>query len=216
MGSRSGPQRGPGTRDPGVSKGPVLTRVQALSCALALPAQAESRCCHVVVACDISQRAEPDVRPLGRAVSAFIAEKTRRLSALLTGDVPSRHLMRPIHSAGRWRQGHPADGAPVPSIVKQCVHATWRTVLIIPYTRSFPCTPMLRRSRMSRRRKIAPAANISSSKYYICYVPGPTCRGSVPLYMPLLAIKGEACSVIREEALLDQTQTLSSQSSTAI
>jgi hypothetical protein len=28
---------------PGVSKGTVLTRVQALSCALALPAQAESR-----------------------------------------------------------------------------------------------------------------------------------------------------------------------------
>jgi hypothetical protein len=32
---------------PSVSKGPVLTRVQALSCALALPAQAESRCCRV-------------------------------------------------------------------------------------------------------------------------------------------------------------------------
>jgi hypothetical protein len=32
---------------PGVSKGPVLTHVQALSCAFALPAQVESRCCHV-------------------------------------------------------------------------------------------------------------------------------------------------------------------------
>jgi hypothetical protein len=32
---------------PSISKGPVLTRVQALSCALALPAQAETRCCHV-------------------------------------------------------------------------------------------------------------------------------------------------------------------------
>jgi hypothetical protein len=31
----------------GLSKGPVLTRVQDLSCALALPAQAEIRCCHV-------------------------------------------------------------------------------------------------------------------------------------------------------------------------
>jgi hypothetical protein len=29
---------------PSLSKGPVLTRVQALSCALALPAQAETRC----------------------------------------------------------------------------------------------------------------------------------------------------------------------------
>jgi hypothetical protein len=137
-----------------------------------------------LVARDISQRAEPDVRPLGCAVSAFIAERTRRLSTLLTGDVPPQHLMRPIHSAGRRRQGHPADGAPVQSIVKQCARAARRTVLIIPYTRSFPCTPRLRRSRMSGRKKIASAVNISSSKYYICYVPGPTCRGSVPLYMP--------------------------------
>ena len=78
---------------PDLSKGPVLTRVQALSCALALPAQAESQCCHMVVARDISQRAEPDVRPLGHAVSAFIAEKTRRLPTLLTGDVPPHHLL---------------------------------------------------------------------------------------------------------------------------
>jgi hypothetical protein len=71
-----------------------------------------------LVACDISQREEPDVRPLGRAVSAFITERTHRLSTLLTGDVPPQHLMRPVHSAGRRRQGHPADGAPVLSIVK--------------------------------------------------------------------------------------------------
>jgi hypothetical protein len=41
-----------------------------------------------LVARDISQRAEPDVSPLGRAVSAFIAERTRRMSTLLIGDVP--------------------------------------------------------------------------------------------------------------------------------
>jgi hypothetical protein len=40
------------------------------------------------IAHDVSQRAEPDVRPLGRAASAFIAEKTRRLSIPLTDDVP--------------------------------------------------------------------------------------------------------------------------------
>jgi hypothetical protein len=57
----SGPSDGPqvplnkvrttaGSRDMGdlgMSKGPVLTRVQALSCVLALPAQAETRCCRV-------------------------------------------------------------------------------------------------------------------------------------------------------------------------
>jgi hypothetical protein len=137
-----------------------------------------------LIARDVSQRAEPDVRPLGRAVSSFIMERMRRLSTLLTGDVPPQHLMRPIHSAGKRRQGHPADGVPVQSIVKQCARAAGCTVSIITYTRSFPCTPILRRSWVSGRKKIAPAANISSSKYYICYVFGPTCQGSVPLYVP--------------------------------
>jgi hypothetical protein len=150
-----------------------------------------------LVARDVSQWAEPDIRPLGHTVCAFIAERMRRLSTLLTGDVPPQHLMRPIHSAGRRRQGHPADGVPVQSIVKQCAHAARCTVSIITYTRSFPCTPILRRSRISGRKKIALAANISSSKYYIRYVPGPTCRGSVPLYVPPLAIKGEACNVTK-------------------
>jgi hypothetical protein len=131
-------------------------------------------------------------------VSAFIAERTRRLPTMLTGDVPSQHLMRHVHSAGRRRQGHPADGAPVQSVVKQCACAMRRTVLIIPYTRSFPCTPRIHRFRMSGHEKIAPAANICSSKCYISYVPGPTCRGSVPLCMPPSAIKGEACDVTRQ------------------
>jgi hypothetical protein len=106
-----------------------------------------------------------------------------------------------VHSAGRWRQGHPVDGAPVQSIVKQCAHAARRAVSIIPYTRSFPCTPMLRRSRVSERKKIAPAADRRSAKYYIYYAPGPTCRGSVSLYMLPLAIKGEACNVTRGGSL---------------
>jgi hypothetical protein len=50
---------------------------------------------------DVSQRVEPDVRPLGCAASAFIADKARRLSIPLTGDVPSRHLMSPVHSTSR-------------------------------------------------------------------------------------------------------------------
>jgi hypothetical protein len=46
-----------------------------------------------LVAHDVSQWVEPDVRPLGRMVSAFIADRTRRLSTLLTGDVPPQHLL---------------------------------------------------------------------------------------------------------------------------
>jgi hypothetical protein len=52
-------------------------------------------------ASDVSQQAEPDIRLLGRASSAFIADKARRLSIPLTGDVSSRHLMSHVHSTGR-------------------------------------------------------------------------------------------------------------------
>jgi hypothetical protein len=162
-----------------------------------LPAQAETRCCRVVVARDISQWAEPDVRPLKpRSLCIYCGEGAPPASTL-TGDVPSQHLICPVQSAGRRRQGHPADGAPVQSVDKQCARAVRSTVLIIPSTRSFPCTLRIRRSRKSGHKKIAPAANICSSKCYICYVPGPTCRGSVPLCMPPSAIKGEACDVTR-------------------
>lgn len=103
---------------------------------------------------------------------------------MLTDDVPSQHLMCPVHSAGRWRQGNLAGGAPVRSVTKQCARAIQRTMDIVPCTRSFPGTSRIRRSRVSGHEKITPAANISSSKCYIHFVPGPTCRGSVPLCMP--------------------------------
>jgi hypothetical protein len=86
------------------------------------------------IARDVSQRAEPDVRPLGRAASAFIAERMCRLSIPLTGDVPPQHLMCPVHSAGRRRPGHPAGGVSVQSINKQYAHAARCTVFIITYT----------------------------------------------------------------------------------
>jgi hypothetical protein len=50
---------------------------------------------------DVSQRAERDVRPRDCATSAFIADKARRLSIPLAGDVLPPHLMSPIHSTGR-------------------------------------------------------------------------------------------------------------------
>jgi hypothetical protein len=74
-------------------------------------------------ACDVSQRAEPDVRPLGHAASAFIADKARRLSISLAGDVPPRHLMSLVHSADGRRPGHPTGGVPVHSVGRQYAHA---------------------------------------------------------------------------------------------
>jgi hypothetical protein len=87
---------------------------------------------------DVSQRAVPDVRPPGYATSAFIADKARRL----TSDVPPRHLMRPAHSAVKWR--------PIHSTGKQCdasaFNATgpfpWQTTcLSIPLAGGTPMLP---------------------------------------------------------------------------
>jgi hypothetical protein len=86
------------------------------------------------IARDVSQRVEPDVRPLGHAISTFIAEKTRRLSALLTGNVPPRHLMCPVHSAGRRRPGHPTGGAPVQSDSGRYTHTASRAMVIMTCT----------------------------------------------------------------------------------
>jgi hypothetical protein len=138
---------------------------------------------------DISRRVEHDVRPLKPRGLCIYCGEDAPPATILTDDVPSQHLMRHVHSAGRWRQGHPADGVPIQSVVKQCARAVWRTVLTIPYTRSFPCTSRIRRSRMLGHEKIAPAANICSYKRYVRYVPGPICRGSVPLCMPPFSYK---------------------------
>jgi hypothetical protein len=88
------------------------------------------------IAREVSRRAEPDVRPLGHSISAFIAEKTCRLSALLTGDVPSRHLMCPIHSDGRRRPDHPTGGVPIQSDIGQNAHTAARAMVIMTCTMS--------------------------------------------------------------------------------
>jgi hypothetical protein len=182
--------------DPDLSKDLVLTRVQALPCA---PRSGQRPAAAAwLVARDISQRAGPDVRPITPRSLCIYCGEDAPPATTLTSDVPSQHLMCPVQSAARQRQGHPADGAPGQSVDKQCARAERRTVLIVPSTRSFPCTPRIHRSRMSGHKKIAPAANICNTKCYILYVPGPTCRGPVPLCMPPSAIKGEACEVTKK------------------
>jgi hypothetical protein len=147
------------------------------------------------VAHDISQQAEPDIRLVRLCSLCIYCGEDAPPATTLMGDAPSQHLMCPVQSTDRRRQGHPADGTPDQSVGEQCARAERRTVLIITSTRSFPCTPRIRRSRASGHKKIAPATNICGSKRYILYVPGPTCRGTVPLCMPPSAIKGEACDV---------------------
>ena len=134
---------------------------------------------------DVGQQAEHDVRALGRAASAFIAERTRRLPTLLTGDVPPRHLL----SCPFRRQA--ATGPPCRrrTCLVRCRNSTpvLRGALYSSLVReASPCTPRLYRSWVLGRKKIAPAASISS---YSRYVPGPTCRGSVLLYMSYFSYK---------------------------
>jgi hypothetical protein len=83
---------------------------------------------------DVSQRTEPDVRPLGRAASTFIADKTRRLSIPLAGDGPPQHLMSPVHCTDRRCVA--SGGVPVHSIGRQYARAAAYTMLII--TRALP------------------------------------------------------------------------------
>jgi hypothetical protein len=131
------------------------------------------------------------------AISVFNAEDARRL----TGDVPSQHSMRPIHSAGRRgdgstftasslcsssrrRPGHPTGGVPIQS---DSGHTP-----IPPRTRrghhdlyvareTSAASQCYRDCRYQGTRR---SHWMNDSKYYTCFVPGPTCRGSVSLYMP--------------------------------
>ena len=125
----------------------------------------------------------------------------------LTGDMLSQHLMRPVPSAGRRCQGHPAGGAPAGSAGKQCARADRRAILIFSSARSFPCTLRIRRPRAPGHKKIASSTDIRGSKHYILYVPRPTCWGPGLLCMPPSTIKGEACDVTKGQTTVSQAHT---------
>jgi hypothetical protein len=141
---------------------------------------------------DVGQRAERDIRALSRAASAFIAEGTRRLSTLLTGDVPPRHLLRPVHSAGRHRQGHPSDGAPVQSVAE-----TVRSCCVVHYTHPL-CEKLPPAHRdyahlgcQGARRLLRQKILVATSTMFL----GPHVGAQYSFTCPPLAIKGEACNV---------------------
>jgi hypothetical protein len=125
---------------------------------------------------------------------------------MLTGDVPSQHLMRPVQSTGRQHQGRPAGSAPDQSVGEQCARAERRTVLIIPSTRSFPCTPKIRRSRASGHKKIAPATIFVAPSAIFFMSLGPHVGAQYLCACPPLAIKGEACDVTHKLNLQTQSQ----------
>jgi hypothetical protein len=89
---------------------------------------------------DVSQWAEPDVRPLGRAASAFIANKVCHLSIPLAGDVPPQHLMSPVHSTGR-RCAASAFNEPCPLLTGGDQAILQAACLSIPLADSTPILP---------------------------------------------------------------------------
>jgi hypothetical protein len=116
---------------------------------------------------------------------------------VLTGDVPSQHLMRPIPSPGWRRQGHPAGGAPAGSTSEQCAHARQRTMLSLlqeasPARQRY--TDLRRQDTRGLPRQqifIVPSVIFSMSL-------GPHVRAQCLCACPHSARKGEACDVTRQ------------------
>jgi hypothetical protein len=131
----------------------------------------------------------------GRA-ACHCADRRRALSAF--------NVSRPI----RWQAASRSSSR------RRACWVCWQTVrpcqaahCVIPSTRSFPCTSKIHRSRTIGHEGIAPAANIYSPKCYILYVPGPTCRGSVPLCMHPFSYKRGGMRRYKEIQAQIQAQT---------
>jgi hypothetical protein len=156
---------------------------------------------------DVSQRAEPDVRPLGRAASAFIVDKACRLSNPLAGDVLPRHLMSPVHSTGR-RCAASAFNEPCPLRWQATTRPSRRQrACLFHWQTAHPYCHMYYTHHDSRVTEEAarhintiwttdimalrdrPGVTGISSSFH--FAPRPTCRGSVSLYVPPLSYKRE-------------------------
>jgi hypothetical protein len=75
-------------KDPAMSKGPVLARVQAFPVLLTITAW--------LVAHDVSRRAELDVKPMKPCSLCIYCGEDALPATTLTGGVPSQHLMCPV------------------------------------------------------------------------------------------------------------------------
>jgi hypothetical protein len=105
---------------------------------------------------------------------------------------PPRHLLRPVHSTGRRRQGHPANGAHVQSvaeIVRSCcaVHCTDRLYEKLPRARRGYTDLGCQGARRSLQQQVL----VATSVVFL----GPHVRAQYSCTCPPLAIKGEACDV---------------------
>jgi hypothetical protein len=95
----------------------------------------------------------------GRAACHY-ADRRRALSAF--------NVSRPIRWQAASRSSNRRRACWVSG--KQCVRAKRHAILILPSTRSFPCTTEIRRSRVSEHKKIVSATDISrfQALYSLC------------------------------------------------
>jgi hypothetical protein len=162
------------------------------------------------VARDISQQSEPDARSIQPCSLYIYYGEDAPPATTLTGDVPSRHLMRPVPSAGRQCQTHPADDTSHQSTGKQCARVERRAVLIYPSTRSFSCMPRIRRSRASGARRLPRQQTLVAPSAIFFMSLGPPVGAQHLCACPPLAIKGEACDVTHTRNLRSYLRLASS------
>jgi hypothetical protein len=103
--------------------------------------------------------------------------------------------MRPVPSAGRRRQGHPADSTPAGSAGEQYACTERRAILIFSSARNLLGTPGIRRSRASGKRRLSRQQILEDPNTIFFMSLGPHVGAQSLCACPPSAIKGEACDV---------------------
>jgi hypothetical protein len=147
-----------------------------------------------LMAHDISQRAEPDVKPIKLCSLCIYCGEDAPPATTLTGDAPSWHLMRPVQSAGRRRQ-------------------TARLSNLSPNSAPVPCgalcsLPLLQEASPARRgyadlgcqgtRSLPQQQTFVAPSAILFMSLGPHVGAQCLCACPPSAIKGEACDVTKE------------------
>jgi hypothetical protein len=164
-----------------------------------------------LVARDISQRAEPDVRPIKPCSLCIYCGEDAPPATTLTGDAPSQHLMCHVQSAGTRRLGHPAGGAPDRSVDEQYARAEQRTVPIIPSARSLPCTPWIHKISDVRALEECPSSKYLWLQVLYSLCPWARMSGPVSLCMPPFSYKRGGMRRYKADPILDSQLHPSSQ-----
>jgi hypothetical protein len=105
--------------------------------------------------------------------------------------VSLQHLMCPVHSADGWRLGHPAGGVPVHSVGRQYARAAAYTVLIMARTLPRKQPRDINTVCATDIMALGVHPSVTGISCFLPFVPGPTCRGLVSLYVPPLSYKRE-------------------------